>query len=1450
MKRTTPRRVAALTILTTAAALATLAPSIAAAAELETCGSCGGGFGQQVLDGTDDASTDAIEMTALPDGINFFGVLHTHVFVNSNGNITFGSGVTGFTPTPFPVSDQPMIAPFWGDVDLGGTGALFFANDTDGGRFIVTWSDVGYFAGKTDKINNFQIIIADRSDVGAPGDFDVEFRYQRLEWTTGDASGGSGGLGGTPAQAGFDAGDQVNHVTLIGSRSAEVLDLVGRSNVDEPGVWRFPIRNGVVPACGNGALEEGEGCDDGGNNDFDGCNATCQPEAPPANRPPTVDAAGPYLISEGEALTLRANAQDPDGDPLTFAWDLGSGLFEDGSRPTLSFVVGDGPDSFGARVRVSDGAEIAEASAQVQITNLPPTIASLICATDEGQGCDGSGLEGLDLEGLGLEGVDVEWIALESAPLIFSAVASDPGGDDLELTWDFGDGSPRVSGQEVIHAFADGGLFAVTLTATDDDGAATTATRVIFVGDAPAGVSTLSGPEQLEEGQEGRWTLHISKARFDAVTWTIAPGDGSKVLTGESTKEGEVDTASFAHAFARPGRYEMEVALIDDDGQASRVARSIEVTNRAPEITRVTIPSIGVEGAELIFSASAIDEAGALEFSWDFGDGGPAGSGAQVAHIFRQDGDFAVTLRVSDAFGGVALRRAAIQIRNAAPAIVAFDVPSVVEEGQRVEVRVEAVDPGRDAMTFIWDFGDGEEPVRSQRPDETHVWPDDGRFEVVVAVEDNQGGRAVRRQRVSVVNVAPRILSAPPVESFARRLYTYRIETQDPGADLLQFEIVEGPEGMILEGDTLVWTPEVAARLPEAVAIRVEDGDGGVARQSWVLQPVEVDLDNDGVADDCEARFGLDTSVDDADEDLDQDGLTNAQECQRGTDPKQYNGPSAPSPVSPRRDAEVSARPELRVSNAVDPDGDRLAYAFEVYEDEALQSAVATSEPVPAGHLTTAWVVDQALKENTTYWWRARAADPNTSGAFGPASRFVVNANNEPPGVPSPVSPVGVIAQVSPEFVVTASEDPEGEPVEIVIEVFEDEAMTGFVGQGRTRGASLRLEGALGLGETYWWRAQAEDAQGGRSGWSQVASFEISARNRRPFAPSITQPSPGSVVGEVVQVVWHPAQDPEGDRLTYDIQLATDATFQTIVIEETDVEATGQGAIARQFEGLTPGSPYALRIVASDALGRGVAAEVTFSASQEALPAARVSPLEEGGPVEQVEGGSLAFSIVGGAPEGCGQVRQLLSIFEGVSMERQVMAMSGSASRGQTTMVWESPREGALAWTLTTRCKLGDVVVENTSLIKEFEIKFVEDNAPPEVPVLRWPAPEAELGGGAAQEFRVRNAADPDGDRVSYRFEIFADEAMTERLSIEEVTEGEAGETTAVIALGRRPGRAVWVVTAIDARGASARSAPQGFYVKEEARGCSTAPSGGPRGGLWVLILLGLALARLASRRS
>ncbi len=209
------------------------------------------GYGTNYLSGNDDGSSPNIP---LPFQVNFFGNVYNSVFVNNNGNITFNGPVGSYTPTAFPVSSQPMIAPFWGDVDTrcGSCGLTYYAGTlpspgTTDGRFTVTWNDTGYYSNHSDLTNNFQMTLLERTDTGL-GNFDIEFRYDRLTWTTGDASGGAGGFGGTPAQAGYDAGNGVDYFTLPGSRTPGVLQLDDLSNVsaDTPGLWYFNIRNGEI----------------------------------------------------------------------------------------------------------------------------------------------------------------------------------------------------------------------------------------------------------------------------------------------------------------------------------------------------------------------------------------------------------------------------------------------------------------------------------------------------------------------------------------------------------------------------------------------------------------------------------------------------------------------------------------------------------------------------------------------------------------------------------------------------------------------------------------------------------------------------------------------------------------------------------------------------------------------------------------------------------------------------------------------------------------------------------------------------------------------------------------------------------------------------------------------------------------------------------------------------
>ncbi len=195
---------------------------------------------------------------AFPSGINFFGSVYRSMYVNTNGNITFRAALPTYTPQAFPVSMQPMIAPWWGDVDTRGGGQPARNNicfHVERNRVVVTWNNVGYFSSHDNLQNDFQLVLTTSNTCATTGDFDVEFRYNRCQWTTGDASGGTGGYGGTPAQVGFDAGNRTNFVSLPMSRTMAILDVCRTSNVagGAPGLWRFQIRGGsIAGGCSGG----------------------------------------------------------------------------------------------------------------------------------------------------------------------------------------------------------------------------------------------------------------------------------------------------------------------------------------------------------------------------------------------------------------------------------------------------------------------------------------------------------------------------------------------------------------------------------------------------------------------------------------------------------------------------------------------------------------------------------------------------------------------------------------------------------------------------------------------------------------------------------------------------------------------------------------------------------------------------------------------------------------------------------------------------------------------------------------------------------------------------------------------------------------------------------------------------------------------------------------------
>jgi hypothetical protein len=231
------------------------------------------GFDGATLPGNDDESTGLVPLGFT---LNFFGSSFSGVFVNNNGNVTFDEALREFTPFGFTNTGRVIIAPFFADVDTRVGNVVTFGGGALEGRpaFGVTWPGVGCFNRNAAVLNFFQLVLVDRSDIGA-GDFDMEFNYDSIQWEAGQLSGGDAAcLGGIVARAGFanGTGQPGTFFELPGSGVAGAfLDtnlatgLIHRSlNADRSGRYVLRVRNGVPEP-------EGDRDADGIPDDLDNC---------------------------------------------------------------------------------------------------------------------------------------------------------------------------------------------------------------------------------------------------------------------------------------------------------------------------------------------------------------------------------------------------------------------------------------------------------------------------------------------------------------------------------------------------------------------------------------------------------------------------------------------------------------------------------------------------------------------------------------------------------------------------------------------------------------------------------------------------------------------------------------------------------------------------------------------------------------------------------------------------------------------------------------------------------------------------------------------------------------------------------------------------------------------------------------------------------------------------
>jgi RHS repeat-associated protein len=151
----------------------------------------------------------------------------------------------------------------------------------------------------------------------------------------------------------------------------------------------------------------------------------------------------------------------------------------------------------------------------------------------------------------------------------------------------------------------------------------------------------------------------------------------------------------------------------------------------------------------------------------------------------------------------------------------------------------QAIDPDADSITYSLLSAPTGATIDAQTG-EIHWEPTTaGTYDFVVQADDGRGGLTTQAYAVTTTtgnnNQGPAITSTAPTQAGAENEFAYQVTATDADGDALSYYLSQAPEGLAIDRTTgeIRWTPTASQVGTQTVDVRVLDGRGGEANQSF-----------------------------------------------------------------------------------------------------------------------------------------------------------------------------------------------------------------------------------------------------------------------------------------------------------------------------------------------------------------------------------------------------------------------------------------------------------------------------------------------------------------------------------------------------------------------------------------------------------------------------------------